>query len=73
LIGQSQKAYDVFEGIAWSEESVFAKTKELLQKNGWKHAELEPLSDVDYVEDLQKFFKEEQNIAKSLKLIKKLI
>ena len=55
LIGFKDKAFSprVFEGIHWSTESVFEKTLKILKQEGLTVHTLQPLRDIDTVEDLR--------------------
>ncbi len=55
LIGFRKEAFSprVFEGIHWSTESVFEKTLRVLQQEGRTVHTLQPLRDIDTVEDLR--------------------
>ena len=55
LIGFKDKAFShrVFEGIHWSTKSVFEKTLEILKQEGLTVHTLQPLRDIDTVEDLR--------------------
>ena len=55
LIGFKNKTFSarVFEGIHWSTESVFEKTLKVLKQEGLTVHTLQPLRDIDTVEDLR--------------------
>ena len=55
LIGFRKETFSprVFEGIHWSTESVFEKTLKVLQEEGLTVHTLQPLRDIDTVEDLR--------------------
>jgi len=55
LIGFRNETFSprVFEGIHWSTESVFEKTLKVLQQEGLTVHTLQPLRDIDTVEDLR--------------------
>jgi hypothetical protein len=55
LIGFKDKKFSarVFEGIHWSTESVFEKTLKVLKQEGLTVHTLQPLRDIDTVEDLR--------------------
>jgi rSAM/selenodomain-associated transferase 1 len=55
LIGFKNETFSprVFEGIHWSTESVFEKTLRLLEQEGLTVHTLQPLRDIDTVEDLR--------------------
>ena len=55
LIGFKKDTFSprVFEGIHWSTESVFEKTLKVLQQEGLTVHALQPLRDIDTVEDLR--------------------
>jgi rSAM/selenodomain-associated transferase 1 len=55
LIGFKDKTFSarVFEGIHWSTESVFEKTLKVLKQEGLTVHTLQPLRDIDTVEDLR--------------------
>jgi rSAM/selenodomain-associated transferase 1 len=55
LIGFKDKTFSprVFEGIHWSTESVFEKTLRILKQEGLAVHTLQPLRDIDTVEDLR--------------------
>jgi rSAM/selenodomain-associated transferase 1 len=55
LIGFKKETFSprVFEGIHWSTESVFEKTLKVLQQEGLTVHTLQPLRDIDTVEDLR--------------------
>jgi rSAM/selenodomain-associated transferase 1 len=52
LLGLTREVEGIFEGIAWSTPGVLAATLDRLQAAGITPAMLEPLTDVDEVEDL---------------------
>jgi rSAM/selenodomain-associated transferase 1 len=55
LIGFKDKTFSprVFEGIRWSTQSVFEKTLNILKQEGLAVHTLQPLRDIDTVEDLR--------------------
>ncbi len=52
LVGLRRRAPTLFEGIAWSTAVVMQQTRERLAHAGLRHAELEPLADIDEPADL---------------------
>jgi rSAM/selenodomain-associated transferase 1 len=56
LLGMRHGIKEVFEGVQWSTENVFAQTMELAAKVGWTCSLLPRLVDVDTVEDLPESF-----------------
>lgn len=52
LLGMRQYTPEIFQGIAWSTESVFSETTKSIEKLGKTYATLEELVDVDYESDL---------------------
>ena len=52
LLGLSRPVPGVFEGIAWSTDTVLAQTRARFQAAGLALAELAPLHDIDTVQDL---------------------
>jgi rSAM/selenodomain-associated transferase 1 len=58
LIGQSKEPKNIFEDINWSTETVLQETLEIAKKNNWTQQQLETLSDIDFLEDWQKYIKE---------------
>ncbi len=55
LLGMDSNYQFLFEDIEWSTESVFKSTKSKAINNGLIVAEIEPLSDIDYIEDWEKY------------------
>ncbi|HDZ22160.1 hypothetical protein LCGC14_0253760 [marine sediment metagenome] len=51
LIGMT-RLLPVFDGIAWSTETVLSETLDLATKNGWRVHLLSPMADIDRPEDL---------------------
>lgn len=49
---------DTFRGIQWSTERVFKDTMEVFSKKGYKVCVLPKLRDIDRIEDLRTFYKE---------------
>lgn len=54
LIGMSQNRAELFEGIHWGSETVFAETVEICRRKGLTHAILAEMSDVDDFESWKK-------------------
>ena len=54
LLGMRSFQPAVFQGIHWSTESVFAQTKDIIDRHGWDLKCLPVLSDIDYEEDWEK-------------------
>lgn len=52
LIGLRRVDRSLFSGVAWSTGSVLEQTRQRLNHLGWRWTELEPLSDIDTVADL---------------------
>ena len=55
LLGMDSNFQFLFEGIEWSTESVFETTKNKALAQGLSVAEIEKLSDIDYIEDWEKY------------------
>jgi len=55
LLGMNEMTPELFKNIAWSTETVFDQTIEIIKNAQLSHAVLEKLSDLDYLEDLEKF------------------
>lgn len=55
LLGMDSNFQFLFEDIAWSTESVFETTKNKALAQGLSVAEIEKLSDIDYIEDWEKY------------------
>ena len=54
LIGAKECHGELFRGIEWSTPTVFSHTKEIAESLGLRVHELETLSDIDTIEDLNK-------------------
>lgn len=54
LIGMKQNRAELFEGIHWGSETVFADTVEICRSKGLSHAILPEISDVDDMESWEK-------------------
>lgn len=54
LIGMREASHQVFSDIDWSTEHVMMQTRERLAATGWQWDELDPLWDVDRMEDYQR-------------------
>jgi rSAM/selenodomain-associated transferase 2/rSAM/selenodomain-associated transferase 1 len=52
LIGLTRLVPGLFHDVAWGTESVFARSMQILERTGTKHALLEMLNDVDRPDDL---------------------
>lgn len=52
LIGLMRLVPEIFQGIAWGTETVLAQSLELLARNNYKPALLQPLDDLDRPEDV---------------------
>ena len=52
LIGMSERSYPIFENVAWSTESVLDQTIAHLDQQGLDYELLEPMTDIDHLEDL---------------------
>ena len=52
LVGMSGRVHPIFEGIEWSTETVLPDTLELMRRNGISYGLLEPMTDIDFCEDL---------------------
>jgi uncharacterized protein len=82
LIGMNQPHWEVFQGIAWSTDRVFAQTIAVLQRCGIKYGLLPMLTDIDTPEDLTRFVQElsqsvclepmDQKLLRQLKLLTQL-
>jgi len=57
LLGLKQSDRRLFEGIAWSSETVLADTRARLRELAWRWRELDTLWDVDRAEDYQRLLK----------------
>lgn len=55
LLGMDSNYQFLFEDIEWSTESVFESTKSQAIDHGLTIAEIETLSDIDYIEDWEKY------------------
>lgn len=55
LLGMDSNFQFLFEDIEWSTESVFKTTKNKALAQGLSVAEIEKLSDIDYIEDWEKY------------------
>jgi len=55
LLGMDSNFQFLFEGIEWSTASVFETTKNKALAQGLSVAEIEKLSDIDYIEDWEKY------------------
>lgn len=55
LLGMDSNYQFLFEDIEWSTESVFEVTKSKANYRGLTVAEIETLSDIDYIEDWEKY------------------
>lgn len=55
LLGMDSNYKYLFEDIEWSTESVFEETKAKAIKNGLSVGQIETLSDIDYIEDWEKY------------------
>lgn len=51
LLGMSKPGLDLFDGVAWSTESVYDQTLQLINKAKASYYELPRLHDIDYEED----------------------
>jgi len=82
LIGMNQPHWEVFRGIAWSTDRVFAQTIDVLHRCGIEYGLLPKLTDIDTPEDLKRFIQElsqsvclepmDQKLLKQLKLLSQL-
>jgi uncharacterized protein len=63
LIGFKDKTFSsqVFKGIPWSTERVFEQTTKILEREGLTVHTLQPLRDIDKVEDLRNFLRGSSN------------
>ncbi len=55
LLGMKAPSPELFEGIAWSTEAVFAETVAKIEEQGKTYALAPTLSDIDYAEDWEKY------------------
>jgi len=55
LLGMDSNYQFLFEDVAWSTESVFEETKSKALDQGLKVVEIQTLSDIDYIEDWEKY------------------
>ena len=56
LIGLSRSCAELFQGITWGSDQVFAQTMAIAQRLNLAWTALEPLCDIDCPEDLATFF-----------------
>ncbi len=55
LLGMKQLHDQLFDDVQWSTDQVYSETIRRCDKGGLRHHSLEPLSDVDYVEDWEQY------------------
>ncbi len=55
LLGMNKLTSELFENINWSTDSVFNKTIRVIESLGFNYKVLEPLNDVDNIEDVKKY------------------
>ena len=55
LLGMKSPSRELFENMAWSTEKVFEQTTKRMREKGKSWHELPVLSDVDYLEDWEKY------------------
>ncbi len=53
LLGMTQVAQELFQGIDWGTSAVLAQTRRALVQIGWTHIELDVLRDIDRPEDIE--------------------
>jgi len=69
LIGLSKKCLDLFSGVEWSTAKVLEQTKALILQHHLSYRELETLSDVDYIEDIRRYFNNVKSVPQTLRPI----